>query len=168
MIYREIVVKKRMPVVVMILFSITFILYIVEWIERSKYGQNLIGDFFYITLAIIAVLLIIISIRSCLVSYKYIVIADKLIINLIRNNNEINLESIRMSDILFLGEEYDMPKEYYFYRKSKKYLCNRIGSKSYYCVYKNGDKIKKIKFQPSDKFINRIIKHGKLKCELVK
>ncbi|MDZ7548175.1 hypothetical protein GNF67_15710 [Clostridium perfringens] len=73
-----------------------------------------------------------------------------------------------MSDILYIGEKSLMPKEYQFLRRSKRYLCNRIFSKSYYCVYKSGNNIERIKFQPSDKFISRIIKHGELKCRLIR
>lgn len=167
MMHREIVEKKRIPVIIMILFSITVILYLDEAIERSKYNQHISGHIFNILLIIIAVVLIIKQIRSCFVSYKYVVIADKLIINLIKNKEEKNLESIRLSNILFIGEKANMPKEYHTMKRAKHYLCNRIGAKSYYCVYKSGDKIKKIKFQPSDKFISRIIKYGNLKCKLV-
>lgn len=168
MIHREIVEKKRIPVITMILFLITGILYIAEAVERSKYNHHIIGDALNIVLVIIAVALVAKEVRSCFVSYKYAVIADKLIINLISKKEEKNLESIRMSDVLFIGEKSDMPKEYHFTKRAKCYLCNRIGAKSYYCVYKKGDKIEKIKFQPSDKFINKIIKHGELKCKLIR
>lgn len=167
MMHREVVVKKRIPVIVMILFSITIILYIIEAIERSKYNQHAIGYIFNISLLIISVMIIVKEIRSCFVSYKYAVIADKIIINLIKNKEEKNLESIRMSDVLFIGEKSHMPKEYQASKRTRRYLCNRIGSKSYYCVYKNGDKIHRIRFQPSDKFISKIIKHGHLKCDLI-
>lgn len=166
MIHREIVAKKRVPVITMILFSITVILYLSEAVERSKYNQHIIGYIFNGVLVVAALILIVIEVKSCFVSYKYAVIADKLIINLISKREEKNLKSIRMSDVIYIGEKADMPKEYQFVKKSKKYLCNRIGAKSYYCVYKNGDKIEKIKFQPSDKFINKIIKHGKLQCKI--
>lgn len=166
MMHREIVAKKRVPVITMILFSITAILYLAEAIERSKYNKHIIGYIFNATLVVITVALVAKEIRSCFVSYKYAVIADKLIINLIVNKEEKNLESIRMSDVVYIGEKSNIPKEYQFTIKCKKYLCNRIGAKSYYCIYKNGNKFEKIKFQPSDKFIGKIINHGKLKCEL--
>ncbi len=168
MMHREIVVKKRIPVITMLLFFITAILYIIEAIERSKYNQHIIGYTFNVVLILIGVLLVAKEIRSCFVSYKYAVISDKHIINLISNRVEKNLESIRMSDVLFIGEKSELPKEYHNTKRTKHYLCNKIGAKSYYCVYKNGDRIQKIRFQPSDKFVSRIIKHGKLKCELIR
>lgn len=164
--HREVVAKKRVPVIAMILFSITAILYLAEAVERSKYNKHIIGHVFNGALIIVTIILIVREIRSCFVSYKYAVIADKLIINLISNKEEKNLESIRMSDVVYIGPKSNIPEEYHFIHRYKKYLCNRIGAKSYYCIYKNGNKFQKIKFQPSDKFINKIIRHGKLKCEL--
>ena len=168
MMHREIIAKKRVPAIVVVLFTVTAMLYLAEAIERSKYNRHIIGNIVNIALVLITIILIIKEVKSCSVSYKYAIIADKLIINLIRNKEEKNLESIKMSDILYIGEKSLMPKEYQFLRKSKRYLCNRIFSKSYYCVYKSGNNIERIKFQPSDKFISRIIKHGELKCRLIR
>ncbi|WP_411169493.1 hypothetical protein ACH36K_02935 [Clostridium sp. MB05] len=168
MMHREIIAKKRVPAIVVVLFTVTAMLYLAEAIERSKYNRHIIGHIVNIALVLITIILIIKEIKSCSVSYKYAIIADKLIINLIRNKEEKNLESIKMSDILYIGEKSLMPKEYQFLRRSKRYLCNRIFSKSYYCVYKSGNNIERIKFQPSDKFISRIIKHGELKCRLIR
>lgn len=167
MMHREVVAKKRVPVISMILFVITATLYLGEAVERSKYNRHIIGHIFNVALVLTTIILIVKEIRSCSLSYKYAVIADKLIINLINNKEEKNLESIRISDVLYIGERSSIPKEYQFIKKSKKYLCNRINSKSYYCIFKNGDRIEKIKFQPSDKLITKLIKHGELKCRLL-
>lgn len=102
------------------------------------------------------------------VSYKYAVIADKIIINSINSKEEKNLEDIRMSDILYIGDKSSIPRKYLFTLRTKKYLCNRVGVKLYYCICKNGDGIQKIKFQPSEKFVSKIIKCGGLKCDLKK
>lgn len=166
MMHREIVAKKKVPAITMILLSITAILYMAEGVERSKFSNNIIGHAINFILITISIILIFIEIRSCLVSYKYSIIADKLIINLVSNKEIKTLKSIKMSDILYIGKKANMPKEYLLYKKAKSYLCNRVNGKYYYCVYKNGDRIEKIKFQPSDKFINRILRHGELKCNL--
>lgn len=166
MMHRELVAKKKIPAITMILFSITAILYIAEGIERSKFNNNIIGHALNFILIAITLILISIEIKSCSISYKYSIIADKLIINLVSTKEVKTLKSIKMSDILYIGKKTNMPKEYLLYKKSKTYLCNRINGKYYYCVYKNGDKIEKIKFQPSEKFINRILRHGELKCKL--
>ncbi|VYU13734.1 hypothetical protein [Clostridium tertium] len=166
MMHREVVAKKRIPVIATILFTITVILYLAEAVERSKFNEHIIGYAFNGVLVIIALLLIAKEIRSCFVSYKYAVIADKIIINSISSKEEKNLESIKMSDVLYIGGKSSLPKKYLYSVKTKKYLCNRIGAKSYYCICKNGNEIEKIKFQPSEKFINKIIRCGGLKCNL--
>lgn len=166
MIHREIVAKKKIPVITMILFSITAILYMAEGVERSKLSNSIIGHVINFTLIIVSIVLISLEVRSCFIYYKYSIIADKLIINLVNNKDIKTLKSIKMCDILYIGKKSNIPKEYLSYRKTKNYLCNRINGKYYYCVYKNGDKIEKIKFQPSDKFINRVLRHGELKCNL--
>lgn len=166
MMHREIVAKKKIPAITMILFLITAILYMAEGVERSKLNNSIIGQVLNVFLIILTLALIFIEIRSCCVSYKYSIIADKLIINLVSNKEIKTLKSIKMSDILYIGKKTNMPKEYLLYKKAKSYLCNRVNGNYYYCIYKNGDKVEKIKFQPSDKFISRILRHGELKCDL--
>ena len=43
MMHREVVAKKRVPVIATILFMITVILYLAEAVERSKYNEHIIG-----------------------------------------------------------------------------------------------------------------------------
>lgn len=168
MMHREVVAKKRVPVITTILLILTVVLYLAEVIERSKFKEHVMGNVFNGTLIVITLIIIVKEIRGCFVSYKYAVIADKIIINSINSKEEKNLESIRMSDILYIGDKSSIPRKYLFTLKTKRYLCNRIGVKSYYCICKNRDGIKKIKFQPSEKFVSKIIKCGGLKCDLKK
>lgn len=168
MMQREVVAKKRVPVITTILLTLTVVLYLAEIIERSKLKEHMIGNVFNGTLVLITLLLISKQIRSCFVSYKYAVIADKIIINSINKKEERNLESIKMSDVLYIGDKSSIPRKYLYTIRSKKYLCNRIGVKSYYCICKNENGIEKIKFQPSEKFVSKIIKYGGLKCDFKK
>ena len=168
MMHREVVEKKKVPVIYTVLFSITILLYLSEAVERTKYNDQLLGYLVDFTLLIIAVYLTIREVRSCSVSYKYSVIADKLIINSITSKREKNLESIKMSNILYIGNKANMPKEYHSMFRNKSYSCNRVGEKSFYCIYKFNNRIRKIKFQPSERFIDKIIKYGDLKCSLTR
>lgn len=168
MMHKEVVVKKRAPVIYTVLFSITILLYLSEAIERTKYNEQLLGYLVDSILLIIAVYLTIREVRSCYISYKYSVIADKLIINSMTNKSEKNLESIKMSNILYIGNKANMPKEYHGVFRNKNYTCNRMGNKNFYCIYKYKDDIRKIKFQPSEVFIDKILKYGDLKCSLIK
>ena len=56
MMHREVVMKKRTPVIAMLLIFITAILYIVEGFERSKYSKHIIGDTFYIIVMFFTIL----------------------------------------------------------------------------------------------------------------
>lgn len=168
MMHKEVVEKKKVPVIYTVLFSITILLYLSEAVERTKYNDQLLGYVVDFGLLTIAVYLTIREVRSCSVSYKYSVIADKLIINSITSKREKNLESIKMSNILYIGNKANMPKEYHSMFRNKSYSCNRVGEKNFYCVYKSNNSIRKIKFQPSEKFIDKILKYGDLKCSLIR
>lgn len=168
MMHREIVVKKRVPVIYMVLFSITILLYLGKIIEKTKYNQQLVGNVLDFILVLIAVYLIFKEIISCSISYKYSIIADKLIINAVTKKRENNLESIKISNILYLGNKENIPKEYSRLIKHKSYTCNILGEKNFYCIYIKNNKIRKIKFQPSQRFIEKIINSGELKCDLIK
>lgn len=156
MMHKEIINKKRVPIIYMALVSITIILYILKFIEKLKLNNSIIGQGAIIVLCVLAFFMAIAEIQSCRKSYKYSLIADELIINSVINRKENNLESIRTSDILYIGCRADMPKQYKNIFKSKHYSCNLFGAKSYYCVYKKDNDIKKLKFQPSDKLINKL------------
>ncbi|GAB6168908.1 hypothetical protein JCM1393_13680 [Clostridium carnis] len=166
MMHREIIAKRKVPVIVITLTVLTIFLYISEAIERSNLNRHILGRIFNWTLVVLTLALIFREIRSCRQSYKHAIIADKLIINRITSREEKNLESIKISDILYIGKRVDIPKKYAAIRRCKSYLCNRIGDDVYYCIYNNDNKVKKIKFQPSDLFIKRIIKHGRLACNM--
>lgn len=168
MMHREIVVKKRIPVIYTVLFSITILLYLSEAVERTKYNEQLLGHLVNAILLLIAVYLTVKEVKSCSISYKYSVIADKLIINAIKGKREKNLESIKISNILYIGDKANMPKEYHGMFRDRSYSCNMLGERNYYCIYKYNNIIRKIKFQPSEKFIDKIIKYGNLKCNLIR
>lgn len=166
MIHREVVVKKKVPIIVMGLFVLTALLYIGEIIKRSSINQYISVTQVNLISGGIILFLIIKQVYDYSLSYKHAIIADKFIINKITSREEKNIISIKVSDILYIGKKSHMPKEYLKIRKIKSYLCNKLEKDNYYCVYKKGEFIEKIKFQPSERFINRIIKHGALKCKL--
>lgn len=168
MMHKEIVVKKRVPVIYTVLFSITILLYLSEAVERTKYNEHILGYLLDAILLLIAVYLTVMEVRSCSISYKYSVIADKLIINSIKSKKEKNLESIKISNILYIGDKENMPKEYTKMFRHRSYSCNMLGEKKYYCIYKKNNDIRKIKFQPSQRFIDKILNSGDLKCKLIR
>lgn len=162
MMHREIITKRKVPVIILSLLFITVVLYIAEAIEKSKYNNNTVGSIINILLLTFTIIILLREFISCKMSYKHAIIGDKLIINRINFRKEENLESIKISDIIYIGTKSGIPKEYLVAEKCKSYLCDRLEKKSYYCIYKHNNKINKIKFQPSDLFIEKVNKYAKL------
>ena len=160
MMHREVVVKRKVPVIVILLLITTIVLYLVEGIELIGWDDNILGGILNTTILIFATIIGLKELKSCSLSYKYAIISDKLIVNKIKSRNEENLESIKICDIVYVGKKCGIPTQYSAIKNNKNYLCNIIGEETYYCIYKNSGNIFKFVFQPSDKFIQRIIEHS--------
>ena len=160
MMHREVVVKRKVPVIVILLLITTIVLYLVEGIELIGWDDNILGGILNTTILIFATIIGLKELKSCSLSYKYAIISDKLIVNKIKSRNEENLESIKICDIVYVGKKCGIPTQYSAIKNNKNYLCNIIGEETYYCIYKNSGNLSKFTFQPSDKFIQRIIKHS--------
>lgn len=92
-------------------------------------------------------------------AYKYCVISDKLIINKINSKVEENVESLKIRDIIYIGEKANVPKEYNKCKCSRHYIRKFDRNKKFLCIYKKQGKIYKFIFEPSDVLIDRI-KHS--------
>lgn len=166
MMHREVIEKKKVPAIAIVLLSITFVLYLSQGIKLAGLNNNFLGYSLNGILLILTVFIVFREIKSCSLAYRYAIIADKLIINKIISRKEKNLESIKIEKILYIGKKSELPKEYVRLKSSKSYLCNRIGDEIYCCVYNRDGNLIKFSFQPSNSFIERIIAHGKLCCKL--
>lgn len=160
MMHKEVVERKRTHVIALILLLITCVLYIVEGIQALRIENLFVLKVCEFILLLFTIIFIILEYLSCKVAYKYSLIADKLIINKIYNGNEINLESIKLSDILYLGKRKEIPKEYRL-RCTGKYTCELFGHDKIYCVYKKENEVSIFNFEPSEDFIRRITKYKK-------
>ena len=161
MMHKEVVERKRTHVIVITLLLITCVLYLVEGIQAlGVKNLFLIRVAEYILLAL-TITFLILEYISCKVAYKYSLIADKLIINRIYRDNEVNLASIKLSNIVYLGKKKDLPKEYKIKCKSR-YTCYLFGFDTIYCVYKNNNELNIFNFEPSDNLIGRIKKYRKV------
>lgn len=159
MMHREVVAKRKVPVIAMSLLVITIVLYLSEGIEFMGLDDDQIGENMNITLLILTAGIILMEFRSCSLSYKYAIVADKLIINRIKSKNEENVESIKICDIVYVGRKCGIPRTYSSIRNRRRHLCNIIGEETYYCVYNNNGEIYKFSFQPSNNFIETINKY---------
>ncbi|MBX7382593.1 hypothetical protein K4H51_13080 [Clostridium chauvoei] len=168
MMHREVIARRKVSVISVSIVLITVMLYISEAVKIIGLDNHFLGYLIHGFLLLLTTIILLKDLGTWSLAYKHSIIAGKLIINKISTREEKNLESIKIQDILYIGKKNEIPKEYSSIRNSKKYLCNRIGSEIYCCIYKSGNKIKKFNFQPSNLFIERIIKHGSLSCKLSK
>ncbi|MEG0857826.1 MAG: hypothetical protein RSG52_15285 [Terrisporobacter sp.] len=160
MMHREVIVTRKIPVIIISLLVITVGLYLSEGIELIGWKNHMVGDILNTILLLFTIIVVVKEIRSCSLSYKYEIIEDKLIVNSMSSKDEKNLESVKISDIVYMGKKCEIPKEYLSIKSNKNYLCNIVGEESYCCIYRKNDRAFKFSFQPSNKFIQRIIKHS--------
>lgn len=165
MMHREVVARRKVPVIAISLLVITIVLYLSEAIDIAGLEDHIIGEILNTILILFTALVVFKEFKSCKMAYKYAIISDKLIINKINSENEENLESIKICDIVYIGKKYRMPKAYLTIKNRKNYLCNMLRQETYYCIYKENGKIFEFTFQPSDKFIKRIINHSCLRFD---
>ncbi|QAA30759.1 hypothetical protein [Clostridium manihotivorum] len=91
----------------------------------------------------------------CRTSYKYSIVADKLIIHRVNPAEQVTLENIKLKDIVFLGGIVSAPKRYPINRR-KLYIGSIVGIKTYCCIYRDDNKYKKFFFQPSEDLVNKL------------
>lgn len=162
MMHKEIVARKKMPVIVLVLLVITFMLYAQQGLKFINFHSNKTLTICKIALAALAILIIIREFISCKISYKYALIANKLIVNKIFSKGEKNLASIKISDIIYIGKKNGQPKKYDA-KVIGNYTFDKLRTDQYCCVYKVKENYYKFYFQPSDCFIKRVEKHIKNK-----
>lgn len=160
MMHKEVVERKRTHVIVLTLLLITCVLYLVEGIQALRIENLFVLKVAEYILLSFTIIFIILEYLSCKVSYKYSLIADKLIVNRIYHGNETNLESIKLSNIVYLGKKKDLPKEYKI-KCTARYTCDLFGFDAIYCVYKKDGKLNIFNFEPSEDLIRRITKYRK-------
>ena len=154
--HREIVQAKKVKAILITLIAITIALYAIEITELTL-GNKIIGYQIIQGLAIILIIGVVFKeYKRCKFAFKYSIIADKLIINKICTKNNSNLESIKIDNILFVGEKQDIPKEYKNVKSKGVYVGDCKASKKCYCIYKTEGGITKFAFQPSERLLKRI------------
>ena len=151
--YREVVERKKMPVILMLFLIFTVILFISGFV--SKVTTNYIDNIFELFVSIIMSLIIFFQVSKCKTKYKYSVIEDELIIHKLKGKEQIVLEDIRFCDIEFIGKHKGIGDSYQIY-SSKKYVVSLMNTDKYCCIYKSGNQIKRFYFEPSDNLIKKI------------
>ena len=160
MMHKEIVVRRKMHVIVLALLVITVMLYVQQALKLISFDNNKTPIICKIMLLSITTLIIVRECISCNVSYKYALIANKFIINKTFSKGEKTLVSVKISDIVYIVKKNDKLKKYNA-KLIGNYTFNRLITNQCCCIYRiNGDYYK-FYFKPSDYFIRRIMQNTK-------
>lgn len=157
--HKEIKRGKKTVAIIISLLTITVALYIHQF-SKMTFGKNMTEEIgLEIILVLLTLIVLIKETKKCKIAYKYCVISDKLIINKINSKVEENVESLKIKDIIYIGEKANVPKEYSRCKCSRHYIRKFDKNKKFLCIYKKQGKIYKFIFEPSDTLIARI-KHS--------
>lgn len=156
--HKEVVVRKKVMAIIVSVFLITISLYTIQFIDLATFHDKKISQIIKTIVTVSTMILLAREIKKCSVSYKYSIIADKLIINKISHKAQENVESIKIEDIVYLGKEREIPKSISKCRKVRNYFCDRFSKKKYTCIYRIGNVYSRFNFEPSDCFIRRLEK----------
>ncbi|SHE45343.1 hypothetical protein [Clostridium fallax] len=155
--HRELIKRRKSTTIISSVVVLCAMIFLANIIGRIKINNSKLDIYTDPLLAIITTAFLVFELFQCKVKYKYSIIADKLMIHKIISDEEKILEKIRLSDIVYIGNNSDEYKKYNASVK-KKYICNTATGKNCCCVYKLGDNYRKVYFQPSSELINKIIR----------
>ena len=159
MMHKEIKRGKKTVAIIISLLTITVALYIYQF-SKITFGKNITEEIGLEAILVVLTLIVLIKeTKKCKIAYKYCVISDKLIINKISSKVEENVESLKIKDIIYIGEKSNVPKEYSKCKCSRHYIRKFDKNKKFLCIYRKQGKIYKFIFEPSDTLIARI-KHS--------
>ncbi|MGL5869893.1 hypothetical protein [Clostridium chrysemydis] len=157
MMHKEVVGRRRAPVIAIVLFVITFMLYVHEGLKHIDFDSNKTLLILNLIVLFLTLYIIIKEYRSCKVYYKYAIIANKLIINKISGESEDNLISVKINDIAYIGSKAGESKKYNA-RSIGHFMCEKLRP-GHCCVYEKDGKYYKFNFKPSNSFIDRVKKY---------
>lgn len=155
--HKEVVGRKRTHSIIIVLLFLICMLYLNKFLLILDIDSLLFNKVCRILMVSIFTLVILLEIVNCKKFYKYSIIGSKLIINRILGQEEKNLLSININDIVYVGSKKNMPKNLKI-KSNKNYSCEIIHNNLGCCIYStsNGD-FKKFDFKPSIKLINRLV-----------
>ena len=154
--HKEIKRGKKTIAIIVSLLTITVTLYIYQFFKINFEKNIEIKYCAEVFLIIITLIVVCKQTSKCKLSYKYCIISDKLIINKIKSKNEENVESVKIKDILYIGEKNNAPKEYNKCKCVKHYIRKFNNEKKLLCIYRKNGKVYRFVFEPSDTLISLI------------
>ena len=121
MMHKEIKRGKKTVAIIISLLTITVALYIYQF-SKITFGKNITEEIGLEAILAVLTLIVLIKKLKSVNCYKYCVISDKLIINKISSKVEENVESLKIKDIIYIGEKSNVPKEYSKCKCSRHYI----------------------------------------------
>ena len=153
--YKEMIQRKKLPTVVLLFITLITFICLSDLLPKISIGSMNIRTYITIFFNVLMVSLCYIEFSKCKVKYKYSIVADQFIIHKLKGEQTKILEDIKLKDIEFIGKYSKYNAENHI-SSSKKYMCSTFNGSKFCCVYKEGDKLKKFYFEPSDGLMNKI------------
>lgn len=153
--YKEEVMQKRLPVILEMFVLLTLSIFVSNFTEKVSLYNRSIGSAANLMLILFMSVMIVLGIMRCRERYRYSIIADQLIVHRIVKGEQIIIENIKLEDIKYIGRASKL-KHKLNTRYTGRHGCSIFSFRTFCCIYKEGDGIKKFYFQPSESFINRI------------
>ena len=153
--YKEMVQRKKLPALVSLFITLIIFICLSDLLPKVSIGSINIKTFVTLVFNMIMIALCYMEFLKCKVRYKYLIVADQLIIHRIRGQEVIIREDIKLKDIEYIGKCSKYSSDIHI-SSSKKYICSTFIGSKFCCVYKAGNKFKKFYFEPSDGLMNKI------------
>lgn len=153
--YREVIERQKLPVILGLLFFMSFMIAIYTGIQYANIFihdlENIVESIFIATILFIGIA----EMLKCRVKYKYSIISDQIIIHKLKDKHENIVENIKFKDIISIGRKNEIKSKFKI-ASSKSYVCSIFGQKKYCCIYKDGNIYRKFYFEPSGKFASKL------------
>lgn len=154
--HKETICRRKLVSLIKLFTLIVTVLFCTEVIEGlTFYGLYIGGTLIVLTTALITLVLIL-EVIKCRVRYTYSLIADQFIIHKIKGNDDKVVENIKVKDIECIEKQKNISISAV---NNKKYICSSLNFNLYYCVYRQGNKLRKFYFEPSDNLIEKLKFH---------
>ncbi|MCB2354962.1 hypothetical protein [Clostridium estertheticum] len=155
MMYKEMVHRKKLPALLSLFIILIIFICLSDLLPKVIIGSINIKTLVTLGFNMIMIALCYMEFLKCKVRYKYLIVADQLIIHRIRGQEVIIREDIKLKDIEYIGKCSNYSSGIHI-SSSKKYICSTFIRSKFCCVYKAGNKFKKFYFEPSDGLMNKI------------
>jgi hypothetical protein len=154
--YKEEIMRKRLPVILEMFALLVLTIFISDLIEKIRVANRSIGIITNPVLIIFMGIMLILSIVRCSEKYRYSIIADQLIVHRIIKGEQIVVENIKLKDIKYIGRASRL-KEKLDIKYTKRHGCSIFAYRRFCCIYKDGNSMNKFYFGPSENFISKVV-----------